>query len=63
MEVKMKKYLLIILVCCICISGCTEEKPDAEKIQAKQTKEALAEANAQIGMPAIKNFQERKLLH
>lgn len=57
----MKKYLLIAVLC-VLISGCRiEGKPDADKIQAKQTREALAEADAQIGMPAIKNFRERKL--
>jgi len=57
----MKKYVGIIIVMCLITSGCLESAPDADKIQAKQTKEALAEANSQIGMPAIKNYQERKL--
>ena len=34
---------------------------DADNIQAQQTKKSMLEANRQIGMPAISNFQERKL--
>lgn len=34
---------------------------NADQIQAEATKRSLEEANRQIGMPAIKNFQERKL--
>lgn len=43
--------------------GCGDRGPnrDADYIQAEQTKKALAEADRQIGMPAIVNFQERKL--
>lgn len=33
----------------------------SDKQQAQKTEQALSEANRQIGMPAIKNFQERKL--
>jgi len=35
--------------------------PTADKVQQQQTEESLNEANRQIGMPAIVNFQERKL--
>jgi prepilin-type N-terminal cleavage/methylation domain-containing protein len=38
------------------------KEPSADKIQAKQTETALAEANRQIGMPNIKSFQQRKLM-
>ncbi len=34
---------------------------NADVDQAYKTKEAMNEANKQVGMPAIKNFQERKL--
>ena len=33
----------------------------AERDQRRKTVKLMAEANSQIGMPAIKNFQERKL--
>lgn len=36
-------------------------KATADQQQAAATKQAMKEANAQIGMPAVVNFQERKL--
>jgi len=39
--------------------GCVENSSD-EKLRI-QTEDSMKEMNAQIGMPAIKNFQERKL--
>ena len=57
----MKKFYSLILVICIgsLVSGCIEGTSD--KKQRQETEKALQEAHAQIGMPAIKNFQERKL--
>lgn len=59
----MKKTITILLlfVACIMISGCTREAKDADAQQAKQTEQNMKEANAQIGMPAIVNYQEKKL--
>ena len=58
----MKKFLLLIMTIGLLIS-CNEpiHKQSADKVQAKKTEESLREANNQIGMPAIVNFQERKL--
>jgi len=57
------KYLMLCLMSVVIFAGCTQRAsvPDADKKQAAQTKKALAEADRQIGMPAIVNFQERKL--
>ena len=55
----MKKYLVIFGLGCLLFSGCLEDSADIT--MKKQTEQAMQEANAQIGMPAIKNFQERKL--
>ena len=43
--------------------GCGDQvaKTDADKDQQKKTAQSMAEANRQIGMPAIANFQERRL--
>ena len=49
--------LLLLLLPILCV-GC-EDSADYE--QRRETASALKEAHAQIGMPAIKNFQERKL--
>lgn len=43
-------------------SGCAQEAINADSIQAKQTEIALSEAQRQIGMPNIVNFQQRKLM-
>lgn len=45
-------------------SGCLPDNPRAQSADAnmqEKTERSMREANAQIGMPAIKNFQERKL--
>ena len=42
-------------------SGCQENKDSNDKLAEKQ-EQIMNEANAQVGMPAIKNFQERKLM-
>ncbi len=59
---------LVIAVIIVCIAltifgviGCGRRGPDADQQQAKQTAKAMQEANAQVGMPAIVNFQEKKL--
>lgn len=44
------------------LTGCEPTtKKDADKQQTHATMQAMSEAQAQIGMPAIINFQERKL--
>jgi hypothetical protein len=58
----MKKILiLLVIVSSILFTGCLEPVNDADKQMRERTEQAMAEMNAQIGMPAIKNFQERKL--
>ncbi len=59
------KYLLTILLAVFCLTGCLEEpvrKQSADNIQAKETQKSLGEANRQVGMPNIVNFQQRKLM-
>lgn len=41
--------------------SCNETTSTADEKQTKATKQAMAEADRQIGMPNIVNFQERKL--
>lgn len=57
----MRRFTLLILVVCFCFSGCGEVGSNAERQQKKQTEEIMNEMQRQVGMPAIKNFQERKL--
>src|SRR5713226_5189103 len=42
-------------------SSC-DQQPSSDTIQRRQQETLLQEGTAQIGMPAIKNFRERKLL-
>lgn len=39
-----------------------EDKDSADAVQARETAEALKEAQNQVGMPAINNWQQRKLM-
>lgn len=55
----MKKISCIMLV--LCAAGCVP-KDTSDAVQRKQSEQLLAEGTAQVGMPAIKNFRERKLL-
>ncbi len=41
-------------------SGCEDDSSDAR--QRRQQELILAEGTSQVGMPAIKNFRERKIL-
>jgi hypothetical protein len=58
------KMKLLMIVCGFLLINATscDTTPSADKIQAEQTEQSLSEANKQIGMPAIVNFQERKLV-
>ena len=60
----MKKLFvgLLLLGILLLSFGCTENAKNSDAIQAKQTEVALAEAQRQIGMPSIVNFQQKKLL-
>jgi len=60
----MKKTILFLLLTMVIFFSSCEARPvqkSAEQRQKEQTARALLEADRQIGMPAIKNFQERKL--
>lgn len=61
----MKKFIITaIILMSITTAYASASRPrvqDAEEIQKRQTKQSMLEANRQIGMPAIKNYQERKL--
>lgn len=56
---------MLVLMCGVALctgqSGC-EGRNDSDKKQEDQQEKLLLEATAQTGMPAIKNFRERKLL-
>jgi len=60
----MKKIWIILFILFLSFMfGCEgQEVGDAELKQQVQTKEIMREANNQLGMPAIKNFQQKKLM-
>ncbi len=60
MENKMIKTLIMSIALIGALSGCTVHEPSAERKQGEQLKQSQAEMQRQIGMPDIKNFQERK---
>jgi hypothetical protein len=56
----MKKLFAFAIIVTL-IMGCSRP-PSSDKIQRYQQELILKEATAQTGMPAIKNFRERKIL-
>jgi hypothetical protein len=70
MQLTMKCTSLLTLVCIVVTSfvvmlsaGCENTGiGTADEQQQKQTEQLTAEAQRQVGMPTIKNFQERKLM-
>lgn len=65
---KPKKFVILLGLCALLVlmlflSGCEVATTEsADTIQARQTEIALAEAQRQVGMPNIVNFQQRKLM-
>lgn len=49
--------LIVFMVSCD-----LESTPSADQQQARQTEQSMSEAQSQIGMPNIVNFQQRKLM-
>lgn len=52
--------MLLFLVCSA--EDCEGTPPTSDQTQTAQQEQILKEGTAQVGMPAIKNFRERKLL-
>lgn len=67
----MKRILVLVFVIaflCMGVSECDQtgnkkaSKDSSDAVQAEQTKQALSEAQRQVGMPNIVNWQQRKLM-
>jgi hypothetical protein len=63
----LKRFILPLLAVCAlgAALGCDDlasAQPTSDQVQAQQQEHMAAEATAQTGMPAIKNFRERKML-
>lgn len=55
------KQLLAAILILIATPAC-DVRQSSDDIQRRQQETILAEGTAQVGMPAIKNFRERKML-
>jgi len=60
----MKKIIMFVIsiVIMIVIIGCNDVQPKSDEIIQKQQEAAMREAVAQTGLPAIRNFKEKKML-
>ncbi len=52
---------LAYLFSLVFLTGCLEEKNTSDSVQRQEQERILAEGTSQVGMPAIKNFREKKL--
>jgi len=57
----MKKIIVMFLLLFV-LFGCVDSAGTADDEQAKQTETLMTEANRQIGMPNIINYQQKKLM-
>lgn len=59
----MKKLVFVLgVVASMMLLSCGNYQASSDQKLSAQQEQLMNEANAQIGMPAIKNFQERKLM-
>ena len=56
------KRLALLAVPLLILVSCDVERASSDQVQSAQQERILAEGTAQTGMPAIKNFRERKML-
>ena len=55
-----KVYLALIVFGMLFVVGCRNDGPSSSKTESKATEKLMAEMHAQVGMPNITNFQEKK---
>ncbi len=55
----MKKHVCVLVV--LLLAGCNQ-LPTANQIEAQRQEQLSAAANSGVGMPAIKNFAEKKMM-
>ena len=51
----------VIALLALLLAGCGDTESSADKKQKEATQKLMSEAERQLGMPAITNFQERRL--
>ena len=60
-KVKIIMFLVLVFIVSCSLLGCGDPSITSDNMLSKATEKTMVEMNAQIGMPAIINFQERKL--
>jgi hypothetical protein len=59
----MKSIIYVVIMLIAFVVACDPKPPDnSDTMQTRQQESLLAEGTSQVGMPAIKNFRERKML-
>ena len=53
---------IMILLAFLIFAGCDTRQPNSDKVQQQQQEKILAEGTAQVGMPNIMTFRERRML-
>lgn len=53
--------VLFVMVLIVALAGC-RERQSSDDVQRQQQERILAEGTSQVGMPAVKNFREKKIL-
>ena len=53
---------IILILAAVLLSACDPKQPTSNQAQAAAQERILQEGNSQVGLPAIKNFRERRLL-
>ncbi len=56
------RLMLWVLALASMLLGCDENEKTSDQVQQKQQEKILAEGTAAVGMPAMKNFREKKIL-
>lgn len=56
------KLIAAIAIAAFAADDCNGSTPSSDQVQRAQQEKILSEGTSQVGMPAIKNFRERKLV-
>ena len=59
---RMVRWLVLIALATFCLPACDDAPPTTDQLQAEQQAKALSEAHAQIGMPSIGDFSEKRMV-
>ena len=52
---------IVLLIGLILLPGCDQKQKSVDQVQREKTERSMQEAERQVGMPNITNFQERRL--